>query len=91
MNELNARINASLRELEGLLACDNIIDLPYLRRDGFLLEMWDIITTELNADTFNYAAEVLHMIYKKKMGEHRLWLDTFELMVRDTMFLSEKD
>lgn len=91
MNELNTRINASLRELEELLAIDDPIDLPYLRRDAFLWEMREIIEAKLNADTFNYAAEVLHMIYKKRMGDQRLWLDSFELMVRDTMFLSEKD
>ncbi len=85
---MEERIQKSLQELSELLNIDNPIDIPYLRRDSFIFEMRDIIKTEMSKDTFNYANEVLHLIYKKKMGEHKLWLDTFELLVRDSLFLN---
>jgi hypothetical protein len=82
MENLTEKINENLDELKEFLECDDFIVLPYEQKNRFLHDMHKIATSGLNEEVYNYAIKVMHMIYKKRTGPHRLWLDEFELSVR---------
>lgn len=85
MRDLDEMINKNLEELKQILAMTNPINIPFEVKDNFLYDLNQIIISGLNEKIYNYSMQVLHLIYKKRTVEHELWLDEFELSVRNIL------
>lgn len=85
MENLEEKISKNLEDLKQILEIDNPINIPFEQKDKFLYDMNEIVMSGLNEKVYNYSTQVLHLIYKKRIGKHELWLDEFELSVKSVL------
>lgn len=85
MENLDEMINKSIEDLNDILKITNPINIPFKTKDDFLYNMNKIISTGVSEKVYNYSTQVLHIIYKKRTENHELWLDEFELSVKNIL------